>query len=111
MTDQSPILQTESKTIRDDLYDSVVLLNHFTSLIKVSKLINQTSDDYFAEWIMNFMKVVNYTSHEANMESKAIEANKYLDSEPRKELYEKGLELAQDYIKNLFSQGIVSYRE
>lgn len=111
MSDNNPISQIQAATIRDDLYNSVASLNHLTSMIKVSALMKQQPEDYFAEWIQHLMIVTTYTSHEQVMESKAIEIMKYVDGEPRKDLMENGIKLAQDYIKTLFSQGIVNYRE
>ena len=111
MSENAPIHQLEAATIRDDLYNSVASLNHLTSMIKVAKLMKQNADDYFGEWIQHLMIVLTYTSHEQAMDSKASEIMKYIDGEPRKELDERGIALAQDYIKTLFSQGIVNYRE
>lgn len=111
MNETTPIHQLEAATIRDDLYNSVATLNHLTSMIKVASLMKQQPDDYFAEWIQHLMIVTTYTSHEQVMEAKAIEIMKYVDGEPRKDLMEHGIKLAQDYIKTLFSQGIVNYRE
>jgi len=111
MSDTTPIHQMEAATIRDDLYNSVASLNHLTSMIKVAKLMKQETDDYFAEWIQHLIIVTTYTAHEEKLESKPAEIMKYIDGDPRKELHERGLKLAQDYIKMLFSQGIVNYRE
>ena len=111
MNENAPIHQMEAATIRDDLYNSVASLNHLTSMIKVAKLTKQNSDDYFAEWIQHLMIVITYTSHEQVMESKAVDIMKYIDGSPLKDLFERGIGLAQEYIKMLFSQGIVNYRE
>lgn len=111
MNETTPIHQLEAATIKDDLYNSVASLNHLTSMIKVSALMKDESDNYFAEWIQHLMIVTTYTSHEPVMSSKADDIMKYINGEPKKELMERGLSLAQDYIKTLFSQGIVNYRE
>lgn len=111
MNENNPIHQIQAATIRDDLYNSVATLNHLTSMIKVAHLMKQASDDYFAEWIQHLMIVITYTNHEQVMNSKATEIIKYIDEDPKKNLMESGIKLAQNYIKELFAQGIVNYRE
>ena len=111
MSDTTPIHQLEAATIRDDLYNSVASLNHLTSMIKVAKLMKETPDDYFAEWIQHLMIVTTYTAHEEKLEKLPVEIMKYINGDPKKELEDRGIALAQDYIKMLFSQGIVNYRE
>lgn len=103
--------QIEARTIKEDLYNSVASLNHLSSMIRVSSLMKQQTDDYFAEWIKHLMIVVSYTSHEPVIEAKANDIIRYMDNEPRKDVIDRGLPLVQDYIKTLFLQGVVNYHE
>jgi len=100
---------TESKTIRDDLNDSIVMLNHYTSVIINALKTKQFPDDFFSEWYVYFMKVHNYTSHEENLSELSMQVLKYLEDKPRQNL-EEGLKLSKLYIKAMFTNGIVHYR-